>query len=96
MKSPEFAPLRRFFTVTIKQLQLVLNDLPVPSSQPPGPSTSPLLETMRSAVDSHDTTSEDSMVLDSSLEDTHVATRPVGTSPSNSSADDDAPTIAVN
>ena len=52
-QSPEFAPLRRFFTSAMNQLQLVFNDLPVPSRQPSMPSTNPLLEMMHAAVDNY-------------------------------------------
>ena len=62
-QSPEFAPLRRFHVAAVNQLQLVFDDLPVPSRQPPPSIDTPLLETMRAAVDTYDTTSEDNVVL---------------------------------
>ena len=94
-KSPEFALLRRFFTAAVKQLQLVFNNLPVPSSQPSRPSATPLLETMHAAVDNYEASSEDSVVLGSPSEDTHTATILVGTSPSVSSADDITQTVSA-
>ena len=94
-KSPEFAPFRRFFTAAVKQLQLIFDDLPVPSGQPSMPSANPLLETMRTAVDNYDASSEDSVVLGSTLEEPRTATIPVSSSPSISSADDVNPTISA-
>ena len=46
-KSPEFAPLRRFFSATVDQLQIVYNSLLVTSAQPPSRS---LIATMCAAV----------------------------------------------
>ena len=92
-QSPEFAPLRRFFTAAMNQLQLVFNDLPVPSKQPSMPSKNPLLETMHAAVDNYDASSVDSVALVSPLEEPHTATIPVGSSTSNSSMDDVTPTV---
>ena len=94
-KSPEFAPLRPFSTAAVKHLQLIFDDLPVPSGQPSMPSVNPLLETMHTAVDNYKASSEDSVVLGSPLEDTRTATIPVGTSPSVSSADDAASTVSA-
>ena len=48
-KSPDFVPLRRFFTAAVKQFQLVFDDLPAPSGQPSLPLASSLLDTMRAA-----------------------------------------------
>ena len=49
-QSPEFAPLRRFFIAAVNQLQIVFDDLPVPSRQPSQSAATPLLETMRVAI----------------------------------------------
>ena len=93
-RSPEFAPLRRFFTA-VRQLQLVYDDLPVPSAEPSVPSATPLLETMHAAVDDYEASSGDSVVLSSPLEDIRPTTRLVGASPSVSSADDVIPPVSV-
>ena len=63
-QSPEFAPLRRFLISAVNQLQLVFDDLPVPSRQPSHSTATPLLETMRADIVTGDTLSEDSAVLD--------------------------------
>ena len=61
--SPDFAPLRRFFRSAVIQLQLLYNELPVASFQPPLSPTRYYL-TMRAAVGSCNTSSsEDSLLL---------------------------------
>ena len=50
---------------------------------------------MRTAVDNCDTSSDDSMMLVSPLEDSHIATLLVGSSPSISSVDDATPTVSA-
>ena len=70
IQSPEFAPLHRFFRAAVKQLQLVFDDLPVPSRQPSLPANNSLLETMHAAVDNCDA-SEDSVAFVPPLEETH-------------------------
>ena len=50
---PEFGPLRRFFASAVTQLQRAFNDMPVPSRQPPSTDT-PLLKSIRTAVDYDD------------------------------------------
>ena len=57
-QSREFGPLRRFFTSAVAQLQLVFDDLLVPSKQPP-PTATPLLESMRADIDHDDPPTED-------------------------------------
>ena len=61
--SPDFAPLWRFFKAAVKQLQLLYDDLPVPSFQPPMPPARSLLDTMRAAIDLCDASTEDSLLL---------------------------------
>ena len=75
-KSPEFAPLRRFFSAAVDQLQIVYNSLLVTSAQPP---SRLLIATMHAAVeDCDDLSSEGSLMLLSSPHDIPAATLPVG------------------
>ena len=89
-KSPEFAPLRRFFMAAVNQL--VFDNLPVPSGQPPASS---LLDTICAAIEDCDVSSNDSFMLLSPQEDFRTSTLPVGSSSSISSVDDAAPTISA-
>ena len=70
---PEFRPLRRFVTAAVAQLQLVFDDLPVPSEQPPSTAT-PLLESMRADIDNDDLPSEDTAVANSPPKNSYAAT----------------------
>ena len=79
----------------VKQLQLLFDDLPVPSRQPSLPLKGSLLNTLRAAVDNCDASSDDCMMLISPLEDSHTATLLVGSSLSISSVDDATPTISA-
>ena len=72
-QSPEFGPLRRFFAAAVAQLQLVFDDVPVSSRQPPSTAT-PLLESMCADIDLCDLPSEDNAVADSTPESSHAAT----------------------
>ena len=94
-QSPEFAPLRRFFIAAVNQLLIVFDDLPVPSRQPSQSVATPLVETMRAAIDTCETASEDNVVLGSPPESSHAATIQVSTSPSVSSADDITPIVSI-
>ena len=68
-KSPEFAPLRRFFSAAVDQLQIVYNSLLVTSAQPPSRS---LIATMRATIeDCDDLSSEGSPMLLSPPHDVH-------------------------
>ena len=74
-RSPEYAPLRRFFDAAVDQLQLVYNTLLVTSAQPQS-----LIATMRAAVeDCDDLSSAGSLMLLSPPHDIPDATLPVGT-----------------
>ena len=90
-QSPEFGPLRRFFASTVTQLQRAFNDMPVPSGQPPSTDT-PLLESIRAAVDYDDRSDEDTTSADSPADSCHrcddyIATGRSGDRPTNSSTD---------
>ena len=72
-QSPEFGPLRRFFASAVTQLKHAINDIPVPSRQPPSTDT-PLLESIRTAVDYDDRSDEDTASADSPSVSSHAAT----------------------
>ena len=72
-QSPEFGPLRRFFTSAVAQLQPVFNDLLVLSKQPPSTAT-PLLESMCADIDHDDLPAEDTTVADAQPDSSHAAT----------------------
>ena len=72
-QSPEFGPLRRFFASAVTQLQRAFYDIPVPSRQPPSTDT-PLLESIRSAVDYDERSDEDTASADSPADSNHAAT----------------------
>ena len=92
-KSPEFAPLRRFFNAAVDQLQIVYNSLLVTSTQPPSRS---LITTMRAAVeDCDDLSLEGSLMLLSPPHDLPTATLPVGTTSTLPPMEDVAPPIVV-
>ena len=55
------------------QLQLLFDDLPVPSRQPPSTDT-PLLESIRADIDHDDLPDEDTAVADSPTDSSHAAT----------------------
>ena len=83
-RSPEYAPLRRFFNAAVDHLQLVYNALLVTSAQPQS-----LIATMCAAVeDCDDLSSEGSLMLLSPPHDIHDATLPVGTTSSRPPAED--------
>ena len=90
-QGPEFTPLRRFFVAAVNQLQLVFNDLPVPSRQPPPSAATPLLESMRVDIDPCDPPSNDSTIVDSTPESSHAATTATDTSPPVVSVVDSTP-----
>ena len=79
-QSPEFGPLRRFFVAAVTQLTRAFNDVPVPSRQPVSPDT-PLLESIRAAVDSDDHSDEDTTSADSPSLSSHAAIGATQTSP---------------
>ena len=92
-KSPEFAPLRRFFAAAVDQLQAVYDSWPVPSAQPLSRS---LIATMRATVeDCDDLSSEGSLMLLSPQHDLPAATLPVGTTSTLLPVDDVTPPVVV-
>ena len=74
-KSPEYAPLRRFFGVAVDHLQLRFNTSLVTSAQPQS-----LMTTMRAAVEDYDDmSSEGSLMLLWPAHDVPEVTLPAGT-----------------
>ena len=79
-QSPEFGPLRRFFASAVKQLRRAINDVPLPSRQPSSTDT-PLLESIRAAVDYDDRSDEDTASADSPSVSSHATTSATPTLP---------------
>ena len=79
-QSPEFGPLRRFFAAAVTQLRRSINDVPVPSRQPASADT-PLLESIRAAVDNDDRSDEDTASADPPSVSSHAATGATPTFP---------------
>ena len=88
-KSPEHAPLRRFFRAAVDQLQMLFDASVVTSVQPQS-----LIAQMRAAVaDCDDASSDGSLMLLSPPRDIPDAARPAGSEMDIGTRDADSPVV---
>ena len=80
--SPDFAPLRRFFKAAVDQLQLLYNEMPLPTISAPQPPMRSLIESIQDEVYASSISSDNSVTRESPVEEFVVDKSPVDIFPS--------------